>query len=124
MVKVAAYVVAAAGLNATNTLQDAEGARVAPQVFNSTKSVGLAPASPIELIVTVDVPVFVTVTVVAADVVPCRVVGNGMLPGLTVSVGTPVPLPVSVTMCGEPAALSVTLTVAESEPVPAGLKAT
>jgi len=49
MTPVAVSEPAAAGLNATYTLQVPAGARVAPQVFNSKKSVGLVPASAIEL---------------------------------------------------------------------------
>jgi len=93
-------------------------------LFNSTKSVGLVPARAIELSVMVLVPAFVRVMVDAAEVVPCNVVGKVMLVALNFIVGAAVPVPVSVTWCGDPVALSVTLSVAESAAAEAGLKPT
>lgn len=124
MVKVALNTPTAAGLNATYTLQVAAGARVASQVFNSTKSVGFVPARVIELKVIVVVPPFVRVTVEAVEVVPYRVVGNVMLVALNFIVGATIPVPATVTLCGEPAALSITFSVAESATAEAGLKPT
>jgi hypothetical protein len=124
MTTVVVNVPAAAGLNATYTLQVPAGARVAPQVFNSTKSVGLVPASVIELSVMVEAPLFVRVMVEPAEVVPCRVVGKVMLVALNFIVGAAVPVPVRVTWWGEPAALSVTFSVAERAAAEAGLNPT
>jgi hypothetical protein len=72
----------------------------------------------------VEVPPFVRVMVDATEIAPCRVAGNVMLVALSFIVGAAVPVPVSVTWCGEPVALSVTLSVAESAAAEAGLKPT
>jgi hypothetical protein len=124
MDNVAEYVATAGGLNARYTLQVAAGASVAPQPFNPTKAEGLVPVSAIELKLMVAVPVLVRVTVTAADVVPCRVTGNGILVMPNFKVGAALPVPVSVTLCGEPTALSVKFSVAESAAAESGLKAT
>jgi hypothetical protein len=81
----------------------------------------LVPVSVIELSVTVAVPVFVRVTVCAAEVAPCTVVGKVTLVALRVSEGAGVPVPLSVTFCGEPDALSTNVRVAESAVADAGL---
>ena len=111
-------------MNATNTWQVAAGASVGPQVFSSTKSAGLVPASVIELRLIVVVVPLVSVTVCAAEVVACVVVGKVRVVALSVSAGAAVPFPVSVTVCGEPVALSVTLNVPVSAAAEAGLNAT
>src|SRR5579862_2107408 len=124
MLNVAAYAAAAAGLKAINTWQVAAGASVAPHVFSSTKSVGLVPASAIELRLIATVVPLVSVTVCAAEVVACVVVGKARVVALNVSFGAAVPVPVKVSVCGEPVALSVTLRVPVSAAAEAGLNAT
>lgn len=111
-------------MNATNTWHVADGASVAPHVVSSTKSVGLVPARVIAERLIVVVVVLVSVTVCAADVVACVVVGKATVVALSVSVGAALPVPVSVTVCGEPVALSVTLRDPVSAAAEAGLKAT
>ena len=69
----------------------------------------------------VAVPPLVSVIASAADAVACSVVGKVMLVALSFSAGAAVPVPVNVTFCGDPAALSVTLSVAESDAADAGL---
>ena len=111
-------------MKATYTTQLAAGASVAPQVFSSSKSVGLVPVSVIEVSVSVEVPPLVSVTGTAADVVPCVVVGNAIDVTLSLTEGNAVPVPVSVTFCGEPVALSATLMVPVSAAAEVGANAT
>ena len=120
----AEYAAAAAGLNATYTVQVPLAASVGPQVSSATKSVGLVPANVIEVIVTVVLPELVSVTALVAEVVPCAVAGKARLVTLSFTLGAATPVPVSVTFCGEPVALSVTLNVAVFAAAVAGLKAT
>lgn len=85
----------------------------------------MVPPRAIELIVAAAVPLLVMVTACATLVEPMTVVGKLSVLALRLMIGTAaVPVPVSATECGEPLALSVTFSVAESEPVDAGLKAT
>jgi len=111
-------------LKATYTTQLADGARVAPQVFSSSKSVGLVPVRVMEVSVSVAAPELVRVTAWASEVLPWAVVGNVRLLALSLTDGAAVPVPVSVTCCGEPRALSVTIRVPVSAAAEAGLKAT
>lgn len=61
---------AEAGLNATYTVQLALAARLGPQVFSASKSVGFVPVSVIDVRISVEVPELVRVTACAAEVVP------------------------------------------------------
>ncbi len=92
--------------------------------MSASKSVGLAPARVMEVRFTVAVPELVRVTVWAAEVVPCLVVGKAMLVVLSLMEGAVDPVPVRVTFWGEPVALSVIVSVAVSAAAEAGLKAT
>ena len=83
----------------------------------------MAPVSVIEVRSMVAVPALVSVTACAADVVAWVVVGKAMLVVLSFTEGTAVPVPVSVTFCGEPVAVSVMLSVPERAAAEAGLKA-
>jgi hypothetical protein len=74
--------------------------------------------------VSVEGPLFVRVMVDATEVVPCSVEGNVMLVELKFIVGAAVPVPVNVTWCGEPTALSVTTNDALSAAADAGLNPT
>jgi hypothetical protein len=78
----------------------------------------------IEVRLIVVVVPLVSVTVCAAEVVACVVVGKARVVALSVSTGAVVPVPVRVTVCGEPVALSVTLSVPERAAAEAGLNAT
>src|ERR1039458_5909816 len=124
MLNVAVYAATAAGLKATYTAQLAAGASEGPHVVSSTKSVGFVPASAMELKVKVAVPLLVSVTASAAEVVKCVVAGKARVVTLWVSAGAAVPVPVSVTFCGEPVAESVTLNVPVSAAAEAGLNET
>ena len=106
------------------TVHDVAGARVGAQVFSCEKDVGFVPAMEIELRSAVAAPAFVTVTVMAADVVPWVVAGKVSDVALSVSVGSATPVPVRVTTCGLPAALSAIERIAEYAAAEAGLKAT
>jgi len=83
----------------------------------------LAPANVMELNAIVAVPALVTVTAAYVETVPCVVAGNARLAVLSFSAGGAAPAPVSATLCGDPAALSVMIRVAASAPAEAGLNA-
>ena len=124
MVSFAVKAAAAAGVNATYTVQDAAGASVAAQLFTWRKSVGLAPVMAMEVRSSVAVPALVRVTGSASEAVPWVVVGKASAVTLSLTEGAAAPVPVRVTFCGEPVALSVTPRVAVRAPAAAGLKAT
>ena len=107
MLSVALYAAAAAGLNATYTVQFAPGASVAPHVFSSSKSVGLVPVRVMDVSFSVAAPPLVSVTAKASEVVPWVVVGKAMLLVLSLIEGATVPVPDKATFWGEPLALSV-----------------
>lgn len=70
------------------------------------------------------VPVFLTVTIFAALVVPTVCAANVSLVGVTVTITVPAeaPVPERLTVCGEFEAESVTEIVPESDPVAVGAK--
>jgi len=110
-------------------LHDAPAARELPQALlpvPSAKSLGLAPAIVIPVIVNAALPLFVSVTVVGALVVPdvalAKVTGLGA--NVTAGAGGGVPVPVRVEVCGDPAALSATCNVAEKPLADAGVNVT
>lgn len=122
--KDAVSVAALAGLNSTETVQLALAASDAPQVLAEIAyDEGSVPVSVSDVRVTVAVPVFLMVTVCAAEVEPLVVEGNAMLAGESerVSVAGAVPVPERATVCGEPEALSATESDAVRVPVAAGL---
>jgi len=92
--------------------------------LSASKSVGLVPVRVIEVSVKVALPELVRVIAWAAEVVPCVVAGKAMLVALSFTEGAAVPVPVNVTFCGEPVALSVMLNVPDSAAAEAGVKAT
>ena len=124
MLRVALNAAAVAGLNATYTVQLAPAASEGPQVFSASKSVGFVPVSVIEDSVSVAVPPFVRLTGCASEVVPCFVVGKAIAVVLSLTEGALVPVPFRVTFCGDPVAVSVTLSVPESDAAEAGANAT
>ena len=83
-------VVAAVGLNSTETVQDAPAANVVPQVVADLRN-GAEAVS--EVNVTVTVPVFLTVTVIAAEVEPIVVDGKVRADGESEMVGPEPPVP-------------------------------
>jgi hypothetical protein len=110
---VAAKLPAAAAVNVTLMLQEAPAASVLPHgVLPAViaKSVAFVPVIEIPVIVNGAFPLFVRVTVVAALVTPIVWLANatGLGASVTTGAGGGVPVPVSVDVCGELAALSVT----------------
>ncbi len=105
-------------------MQVAPAVNVAPQVFSARNDVALVPPSVMESSSTVAVPEFVSVTVCTAELLPTFSVPNARVVVLSFSAGTAVPVPVSVTFCGDPVALSVMVSVPVSAPAAVGLKAT
>ena len=77
----------ACGLNSNDTVQLADAARLDPQVVDDfTKESGSVPAREIELSVTDPVPMFLIVTVCAAEIDPTLVEENVRLVGERVRV--------------------------------------
>src|SRR5271163_2496991 len=120
----------AAGLNVIETVQEAPAASVVAQVVVYAKKdcgpldqlVTMPPGSMTSAVV---VLVFLRVTTCTAALSPTVVVGNVSVDGVSVAVGAArTPVPVSATVCGEPAALSATERLAKSAPEATGLKAT
>jgi hypothetical protein len=116
----------AEGLNTTETVQVPPlAATLAHPVGVGMKSPAFVPAETIEVIVRTALPEFVIVMVCGADVVPtvwdAKVKDVGEGEKLAVAV---VPVPLSGAVCGEPAALSATLTFAVRLPVVVGMKRT
>jgi hypothetical protein len=114
---------AAVGLNVAEIVQLPAAARVAPQVVVSAKLETFVPPSEIVTPVSIAVPVFVSVTVWAALVVAICVVGNEIAVldrdawGATAE-------PLRMTLCGEPVALSATLSIPLAVPAAVGRKPT
>jgi hypothetical protein len=75
----------ATGLKETKAVQLAAGARVAAQLFNCAKDVGLVPASVMLFMVNVAAVLFVIVTEWACVVVPTSAAPNATLTGEIVS---------------------------------------
>jgi hypothetical protein len=114
------------GVNTTETVQvPPEGATDAHPVGVGTKSPELVPCETIDVIVSAALPELVTVKVCGAEVVPTVCELKVKLVGATekVAVGVIV-VPLRGTVCGEPAALSVTDMLAVSVPEAMGLKVT
>ncbi len=123
MLRVAFRLPPAVGVILTLIEQLAPAANEAPQVVVSLKSPEFVPVMEIPLIVRVSVPVFVSVTVCAAVEVPRAVAANVSVEGERDTVGA-VPVPDRDMVCGEEAALSLTLSVAVRAPLAVGLNAT
>jgi len=109
----------AVGLNLIDTPQLVNAARLAVQVVVFRKSPGLVPLRLIALMVSAVLWLLVTVTTLAALVVPLVTLPKLRLAGATVTCAAPVPA--SAALCGELLALSVTVTLADLEPSAMGL---
>jgi hypothetical protein len=109
---VALYACAAAGENVTVIVQFAPAASVPPQVVVFEKSVVSLSVMP--LIFNTALPVFDNVVDTAADVDPTAVLAKLSVVGDSdaTGAGAGVPVPLSAAVCGEPAALSATESVA------------
>jgi hypothetical protein len=118
-VKFALRAPVADGLNVRLTVQLAAAARELPQVVAvSGKSAASAPVTAILLMVSAVVPTLVSVTFLTALVKPTANAPKPRGVGESLAV---VPIPLSGTCCGLPAALSVMLTAALRAPVADGL---
>jgi len=112
------------GVKVTDRAQDSPAARLAPQLWLTAKS----PEAPMEVKLRAAVPEFVSVTVWAALAVPTvsranvRLVGESVTAAAVTTGATPVP--VNVTVWGDPVALSVILTVPVRLPAPVGVNVT
>ena len=104
----AVSVPAAMGLKVTETVQDPPAARF-PQLLVWVNEEGLEP--PVIMLVRVSAafPVFLSVTVCAADEEPSLVEGNVRLVGDKLTAGAPTPVPVSVTLSAEDAAVAAAM---------------
>jgi hypothetical protein len=122
---VAVKLVADAGLKVTEIVQLALAFKEPAQVLVWLKSVGLAPARVMPLMVSEALPVFLSVTVCAAAVVPVSVVKLSEL-GVSETTGAlaAIPVPLSAAVWVAPAALSVTVSVAVKLAAEAGVKLT
>lgn len=115
----------ALGANVAEIVQDALEARVLGQVFVCWKSPAFAPATPMLAIARGPLPLFVSVVACAALVVPTACWPKAMLDGVSVTApAAPAPVPVSGTLCGLVAALSLIVTPAVRLPPAAGEKVT
>jgi hypothetical protein len=122
---VAAKLAAEAGVNVTEMEQLAFAASELPQVLVWAKSVGLVPVIEIPEIVNAALPVFLSMTVCAGDVVPVLVVKLSELgESETAGAAAAVPVPLKVTVCGDPVALSATESVAAKLAAEAGVNVT
>src|SRR5271167_5131219 len=95
-----------------------------PQLLVCPNSLAFAPTNPIEVIVRAAFPVLLSVTALAALVVPrsCGAL-KFRFTGATVANGPGgCPTPVSGTVCGLPAASSVMISVSFAVPGPGGVK--
>jgi hypothetical protein len=109
----------AEGENVTLIVQLEPAASVVPQVVVSLKSAALVPVSEMEIPVNDVVPILLTVTTLAALVVPTFWLLNERLVGDRL---TPVPVPVSDITWGFPGALSAIEMAALLEPEEVGRK--
>jgi hypothetical protein len=111
----------AVGRKVTLIVQLLPALRLVPHVVVWLKSPAFVPVSDMLIPVRVVVSTFLTVTVWAALVVPTVWVANVSLVGVTL---TPVPVPVSDTVCGLPGALSAIETEAVRVPAAVGRNVT
>ncbi len=115
----------AVGVKVTFSEQVASEAREPPQFVTGTVTTAKSPLATTDVIVSVPEPVFVRMMLRVVEVVEsvwspkAREVGFRLTPG---AADTPVPL--TGTVCGEPAALSLKLRMAERAPPAVGVKIT
>jgi hypothetical protein len=124
MLTAAVRVPAAVGVKVTLIVQLLFAATELPQVFVSAKSPGLVPVMLTLVMLKLALPVLLSFTLCAALVVPTFWLLNVRLVGERLAAPAAVPVPVRLTVCGLPAALSETLTVAVRVPAAVGVKVT
>lgn len=88
------------------------------------KDVAFVPVRVMLVRSSVEVPAFVSVTFCASLTEPLAVAANVRLLVLSVTEGAAVPVPLSLTVCGEPLAVSAMLREALRAAAEAGLNAT
>src|ERR1035437_8042067 len=115
---------AAVGVNATEMLQLPPAATLAPQVLVGAKSPAFVPVTAMLAIDRAPDPVLLSVTDWAVLVVPMFWLANVRLPEGSDTIGTAAPVPVRVTVCGDPTALSVMVTDALRLPAAVGVNVT
>jgi hypothetical protein len=119
IVKVPVALPPAVGLKVTLIVQFAPAATLAAQVLVWAK-----PALAATLVtVSAALPVLLSVTDCALEVVPESWPSNVKLPGVSDVTG-PVPVPLKATLCGQPVALSVIVNVPVRAPPAVGVKTT
>lgn len=125
MLTVADFAPAVVGLNLTLMVHDPAGVTV-PQLFVTTANcVGFVPASVTPETTRLAVPLLLTVIVCAAESVPVFTEPKASEAVETTAIGAATtPVPLRVTLEGDPAALWMMATVADFTPVVAGLKIT
>ena len=123
--RVAEKPAADAGVNVTEMVQLNPASSDSPQVLVSAKSDGLPPTMVMPLMFSVALPVFESVAVCAALVVPETAV-NVSVAGVSAATGAGggVPVPVSVVDCVVGVALSVMVSIAEKPAADAGVNVT
>jgi len=77
--------------------------------------------NPMPVMLSVAVPVLVSVTVCAELVVPTAWLPKATLLGLRLTAGKAAPVPVRLTLCGLPGALSVMVSEADAEKAEVGV---
>jgi hypothetical protein len=123
MFKEAVRLPPAVGVNVTLSVQLLLAATEPAHVVVSAKSPGLAPVNAMLLMARAALPVFCSVKVWAALVVPRLRLLKVRLVVVTLATGA-LPVPVRFTVCGLPWALSVMLTAAVRLPMAAGVNVT
>ena len=115
-----------AGVKVAEIVQLALDASVLPQVVVWVKSVGFVPPRTMLAMFSVAPPVLVSVTDMEDEALAGAVLGKLMVVPESVAMGAGEvwPTPVSMTVCGEPAALSATESAAVKVPVAVGVKFT
>jgi hypothetical protein len=114
----------AEGVKVTEMIQLAPAATLSPQVFVWLKSAALVPAIATLVMDSAALPEFETVTVWAALAFVRYWVPNVRLEGVSEICAIPTPVPFRAAVCGEPAALSVTVIKADRAPAREGMKVT
>jgi hypothetical protein len=119
IVSVPARLPVAVGVNATLRLQLAPAATEAPQLLDWAKS----PLAAMLVMFSVALPTFTSARICAALVVPTSWLPKMRLEAERRTAG-PAPLPIRLTFCGLPPALSARLSVPRTTPNAAGVKVT
>ena len=116
---------AESGVKVTEMEQLAPAASVAPQVLVWANSDGFVPVTVIPLMFSTALPVFLSVATCAVAVVPdCAVKLSEVGVMVAMGAGGAVPMPLRITVCGDPVALSAIERMAVKAATDAGVKVT